>query len=472
MVIVFVHGWSVRNTNTYGQLPARLKKSFQSAGKDIRVENVYLGQYISFDDAVTLDDIARAFDFALREKLFDAGKKQWTKFACITHSTGGPVVRLWMDLFYGKDHLAACPMSHLVMLAPANHGSALAQLGKSRLSRIKSLFEGAEPGTGVLDWLELGSNLTWDLNTRTLEHDYAAAGVWVFTLTGQKIDRSLYDHLNSYTGEPGSDGVVRAAAANLNYQLVRLVQKGKRLVLDAQQQTRPTAMGILPGRAHSGTNIGIIRSVKATGDHPTLTWVSRCLGVEDATGYAAVARELSDLTAQTQKDERLEVVEKRFLPDQKYYTYRYSMVIFRLRNDRGAFLSNYDLILTAGPDYSPDDLPTDFFVDRQRNLLNLGQLTYYLNYDALDKLRRGGGEGRIGFKINARPNQGLAFYQVAEFQSDTSGVRQFFRPNETTLVDILITRKVDARVFRLSEKLPRGDKGEEISKEPMGSIVP
>ncbi len=284
MVIVFVHGWSVRNTNTYGQLPARLKKSFQSAGKNIRVENVYLGQYISFDDAVTLDDIARAFDFALREKLFDAGKKQWTKFACITHSTGGPVVRLWMDLFYGKDHLAACPMSHLVMLAPANHGSALAQLGKSRLSRIKSLFEGAEPGTGVLDWLELGSNLTWDLNTRTLEHDYAAAGVWVFTLTGQKINRSLYDHLNSYTGEPGSDGVVRAAAANLNYQLVRLVQKGKRLVLDAQQQTRPTAMGILPGRAHSGTNIGIIRSVKATGDHPTLTWVSRCLGVEDADG--------------------------------------------------------------------------------------------------------------------------------------------------------------------------------------------
>ena len=35
MVIVFVHGWSVRNTNTYGQLPARLKKSFQSAGKNV-----------------------------------------------------------------------------------------------------------------------------------------------------------------------------------------------------------------------------------------------------------------------------------------------------------------------------------------------------------------------------------------------------------------------------------------------------
>lgn len=470
MVIVFVHGWSVRNTNTYGQLPARLKRSFQSAGKNVRVENVYLGQYVSFDDAVTLDDIARAFDFALREKLYDAEKKQWTKFACITHSTGGPAVRLWMDLFYGKGRLPDCPMSHLVMLAPANHGSALAQLGKSRLSRIKFLFEGAEPGTRVLDWLELGSNLSWDLNTHSLEHDYAFAGVWVFTLTGQKIDRSLYDHLNSYTGEPGSDGVVRVAAANMNYQSVRLVQKGKRLVLEAQQQTRPTAMGILPGRAHSGSGIGIIRSVKATGDHPTLTWVSRCLGVEDAAGYDTVARELNDLSTKTQKDERLEIVAREFLPDQKYYSYRYSMVVFRLRNDRGESLSDYDLILTAGPDYSPDDLPTDFFVDRQRNSRNPGQLTYYLNYDALDKLRRGG-EGRIGFKINARPDKGLAFYQVAEFQSDTGGVRQFFRPNETTMVDIVLTRKVDARVFRLSENLPPGDKGEEIAEQPTGSLV-
>ena len=48
-------------------------------------------------------------------------------------------------------------MSHLIMLAPANYGSALAQLGKQRLSRIKSWFEGVEPGQGVLDWLELGS---------------------------------------------------------------------------------------------------------------------------------------------------------------------------------------------------------------------------------------------------------------------------------------------------------------------------
>jgi len=33
------------------------------------VSNVYLGRYISFDDTVTLDDISRAFEQAIRDEL-------------------------------------------------------------------------------------------------------------------------------------------------------------------------------------------------------------------------------------------------------------------------------------------------------------------------------------------------------------------------------------------------------------------
>ncbi len=469
MTIVFVHGWSVRNTNTYGQLPARLKKSFRALGREVKVENVHLGQYVSFDDAVTLDDIARAFDFALREKLYDAATKTWTEFACITHSTGGPVARLWMELYYGRERLASCPMKHLVMLAPANHGSALAQLGKGRLSRMKHFFQGVEPGQRVLDWLELGSSGGWDLNTRWLDYDCTAAGVFVFSLTGQKIDRKLYDHLNSYTGEPGSDGVVRAAAANMNYQSVQLVQKGKKLSLASRQATRPTAFGVLPGMAHSGREIGIINSVKTSGTHPTVEWVTRCLAVASAPEYEAVSKDLDALTRQTQKDERVEEVRK-LLRTSRYVTERYSMVVFRLRNDRGELLTDFDLLLTAGPEYSPDELPAGFFMDRQRNSRSPGHLTYYLNHDVLDKLRKGG-EGRIGFRILARPNSGLAFYEVAEYRSDENGVRDYFHPNETLMVEIVLSRKVDARVFRLSEKLPEGDKGEEITRKPTGTVV-
>src|SRR5882757_4111633 len=147
MHIVFVHGWSVTNTDTYGALPSWLA----AQSPEFNIQGVFLGKYISFIDTVTLDDIAPAFQQALHDAL---GAKISDGFACITHSTGGPADRLWSKLFYA-DKLAACPMRHLLMLAPANHGSALAQLGKGTLGRFKAFLEGVEPGVRVLDWLRI-----------------------------------------------------------------------------------------------------------------------------------------------------------------------------------------------------------------------------------------------------------------------------------------------------------------------------
>jgi len=222
LVVVFVHGWSVTNTDTYGELPARLKREASAAGgPPLDIQNIYLGQYVSFRDEVRLEDISRAFDAAVSDVLSSIGGAR--RFVCITHSTGGPVVRDWLDRYFVQTkNLAACPLSHLIMLAPANFGSALAQLGQSRLAKIKAWFDGVEPGQRVLDWLELGSPEACDLNVRWI-NDYGALKLtslakpmFLFVLTGDRIDRKLYDHLNSYTGEIGSDGVVRAAAANLN----------------------------------------------------------------------------------------------------------------------------------------------------------------------------------------------------------------------------------------------------------------
>ena len=224
--VVFVHGWSVKNTSTYGGLPARLRAEANGLGLDIKVRHLYLGRYISFHDEVQLEDVSRAFRTAVREELApilgDDGR-----FACITHSTGGPVVRDWWQRYFVDGSDGRCPMSHLVMLAPANFGSALAQLGKSRIGRLKAWMGGVEPGQGILDWLELGSDEGHSLNSSWIAtHDrrIAADGVFPFVLTGQTIDRAFYDHLNSYTGEPGSDGVVRVSAANLNARHVLLSQ--------------------------------------------------------------------------------------------------------------------------------------------------------------------------------------------------------------------------------------------------------
>ena len=146
--LVFVHGWSVTSKDTYGELPEAVSAAAADAGIRVQMKDVFLGRYISFRDEVTVDDIVLAMEHAVRTDL-----KGVKRFSCITHSTGGPLVRRWVDAYYGPKRLNECPLDHLIMLAPANHGSALAILGKSRIGGIKSWFQGVEPGQGILDWL-------------------------------------------------------------------------------------------------------------------------------------------------------------------------------------------------------------------------------------------------------------------------------------------------------------------------------
>ncbi|HZF10713.1 MAG TPA: phospholipase [Thermoanaerobaculia bacterium] len=492
--VVFVHGWSVRNTNTYGQLPERLRSEAAKLGSPIDVKHVWLGKYVSFRDEVQVADLSRGFAAAVQKELADG-----ERFACITHSTGGPVVRDWWQRFY-LDRKTACPMSHLVMLAPANFGSALAQLGKSRLSRIKTFFEGVEPGTGVLDWLELGSPESWELNRKWIEapkNVVETSGVFPFVLTGQTIDRKLYDHVNPYTGEAGSDGVVRVAAANLNATSVRLEQelvrleKGKpvapRLEVKRTRTAPPTAFKIVPGRAHSGSAIGIIRSVKDDGAaHPTVEAVLRCLRVASFAEYEVLRAAFDSENAATQEVERVEIAKRVVLPDTVYFTDRYSQVIFRLQDDQGGLIGEFDLKLSATPQSqperkpSPDLLPKGFFGDRQLNHRHTGTLTYFLNSDAMlgfPPVERDGkkrdafdGAAKLGFLIDPHLASGLAHYLHAELEAAAKMLESVVKPNQTTLVDIVLRRVIREGVFRLVRLDQRSDT--DFSKEPPGDPIP
>jgi triacylglycerol esterase/lipase EstA (alpha/beta hydrolase family) len=187
-LVVLVHGWSVRSTETYGQLPDRLESEAKTHGLDIDIQQIWLGRYVSFRDEVRIEDISRAFEAAIRKEL---GPKlgKGRRFVAITHSTGGPVVRDWWNRLYAETgQLAECPLSHLIMLAPANFGSALAQLGKGVVGRLSSWFQGVEPGQGVLDWLELGSPESLALNQKWIASKppwNGAKPMFPFVLTGQ-----------------------------------------------------------------------------------------------------------------------------------------------------------------------------------------------------------------------------------------------------------------------------------------------
>ena len=468
MRIVFIHGWSVTNTDTYGGLPAALVKN-APAKLDLQVTHLYLGKYVSFADEVKMDDIARGVQQAIATEVVPKLAKG-ERFACITHSTGGPVVRAWIDLFY-HDKLEKCPLRHLVMLAPANHGSALAQLGKGRLAQMKFFAGGVEPGRGVLDWLELGSDQGWELNREWLDYDCVAGGLYPFVLTGQKIDRAFYDNLNSYTDEAGSDGVVRVAAASMNYGLIRLVQADRDLKMNKDERAAKTALGVLPGRSHSGETIGILGSVNPDDDglHPTVQWVLRCLEVGSATAYNRLVKELENLTAKTQQDEKIETETELFIFKRKFETHRYCMLVIRLVDDRGNNLTDYDVLFTAGPEYDPNHLPPGFFVDRQRNQLNPGKLTYYIDYDVMnDWLSKPELGGKFGVQIKARPAAGFAYYTVAEHRGTFAGLKRYFEPNQTLMVEVELRRHVVEGVFRLTQNLSP----EDFKEQPKGADLP
>ncbi|HET7268725.1 MAG TPA: phospholipase [Oleiagrimonas sp.] len=486
-LLIFVHGWSVTSTATYGQLPTRLKHEAQKrGGPSLDVHHIYLGEYVSFHDTIRVEDIARAFDGALGDMLARYGKGR--RCACITHSTGGPVVREWLDRYIVRPgDLGQCPISHLVMLAPANFGSALAQLGKGRVGAIRAWFDGVEPGQHVLDWLELGSPAACELNLRWIR-DYPVLKltqgrnpVFPFVLAGDAIDRKFYDHLNPYTGEIGSDGVMRVAATNLNATHVVLRQPAtrrgealpsahKRLrTLDPEltRHAMPTAFKIIPGASHSGDSMGIMGSVRDN-DKPnaTVTAILECLNVQNDAGYTALRKTFEAENAAHQAvGNRLEIEHVPVLPDRTYIHDPCSMVIFRLFDSAALRVSNVDILLTAGPGDSPDQLPRGFMIDRQANQQQPANITFYLNHAVLagcppipgpdGSIVRAALTPRSPYGVQILPRHGNRFveYWHAMLDSSMQDLLPLIRPNETTIVDVYLTRVVHKNVFRFTTQL-------------------
>ncbi len=469
MRLLFVHGWSVTNQDTYGGLAEALVAAAPDY-LNLDIHHIHLGKYISFHDEVTLDDIARAFDKA---RLDAIGEES---FSCITHSTGGPVVRLWAHLFYGsKFGLEGIPLKHLVMLAPANHGSALAQLGKGRLSRINSFFDGIEPGVEVLNWLELGSSGQWDLNLKWLDYIPVDTGFYQFVLSGQTIDSKFYDYVNSYLVEKGSDGVVRLAAANMNYRYFSLRQDVSRkigmvrdmrtnkelpiseLKIDEEKTGQPeeTPFCIVAKASHSGAKIGIMKSVtpKNAIKKSVVNHIVQCLGVQNRDQFKSISDSFKIITENVQMTDRK-------CKDQ------YAMLVFRITDDRKNPVKDFDMLLLAGNDYRPDILPKGFFVDRQRNTICHNVLTYYVNCSKMKKAR----DGKVGIRISAKPSDGFSYYSPAEFRSNGINLNDILIPNQTTLIDIELVRHVDENTFRFTT-LEDG-KGDFKKAKPSGKGIP
>jgi hypothetical protein len=474
--LVFVHGWSVTNTSTYGGLPLQLQAQAASAGVTLHVADIWLSEYVSFDDAVTMADVVRAFDHALRDlHLQDAS------FACITHSTGGPVVREWLRAQRERPQaFSTIRLTHLMMLAPANFGSALAQLGKGVLGRLRAWADGVEPGQRILDWLELGSAESLSLN---LDHihgdDPAERGQFLFVLTGDRPDRSLYDHLNSYTGEDGSDGVVRMAAANLNacHAVLAMESRTDSSTLALNVTTGPrVAFKLIADASHSGSDQGVMASAPAA----TVDALLRCMQVRDATGYQVLC-DAFDVENAQRDTHRVEMESVGPFPSRVHIHDPRSMLIVRLTDEGGEPLIGARWLLKAGTPPNPDWMPQGFMLDRQANSRQRHVVTFFLNHALLAgsprvadpfnnrrTLRAATGNHRpYSASVEPRDLDGLVHHALAATAAKDD-LFQIIAPHQTTVLDVILPRLVWEGVFRLTQVLEPHD----FSHPVPGNAVP
>jgi len=188
--------------------------------------------------------------------------------------------------------------------------------------------------------------------------------------------------------------------------------------------------------------------------------VLQCLAVNSSANYRSCVRSLATITASTQEAERSKSRKQLFLFARNFKTSRYFMLVFRVIDDRGNELHDYNITFTAGPGYDANYLPPGFFVDRQRNSRCAGRLTYYLDYDVMARwFKRPLLQDKFGFEISARPDSGYACYTVGKYQGLFSSLQKYIAPNQTVMVEVVLKRQVMEGVFRLTRQLePEGFK--------------
>lgn len=284
--VLFVHGYSETSLGAYSRFPALL------AAAGLHVEPIVLSAFDSLDDQISIADLAAALDDHVVE-LERSSALGWDTANCavVSHSTGALIARRWMlDRALRGDPRVP---SHLVTMAGANHGSSLAQAGKSVLGYLqKLLFKHViDVGARVLTDLDYGSDFLLQLNrdwlTATNDDASPLASVYAFSMGGDWIGADPVMQVFWGTHEPGCDNTVRISGANLNYRF-----------LDADVTTAvPTLTPIVPrrsiphlvlhGYSHFGPASGILGKAQDASD-PAFTRVLEALNVATPEHYAAV----------------------------------------------------------------------------------------------------------------------------------------------------------------------------------------
>ena len=468
--ILIVHGWSDTSDSFKALARFLAKNGFET-------RTLWLGDYISMEDDVRVQDVAMRMAEVIDQRI--ASGDLQASFDMIVHSTGGLVARAWMTTRYRGD-AGRCPVRRLVMLAPANHGSKLAALGKSMLGRlIKGFRHGFHTGTSMLNDLELSSPFQWELAQRDVliapggdsSRYYGDGAVLPFVIVGTRGYGGL---LRQIANENGADGTVRVCAANLNARGVTIDFRET----DPDKMMRPwesrldcdVPLAVLPTRTHGS----IVDPDRADADNQDDViegadekqqlgmLILEALACDNFDQYRAIRQRWEEISEQTAK----RGLDEPDSPQAECY-HQYMQINAYVVDDHGKPVPDYFLEFFSNPNKTDDQasayLHANVLEDVKKNsqseaLRNL----YFDRTDLVDGYYKRFAEGSkpvLYMSIYATaPGSNVNYFDpgnpsaagMVPIHLEGDITRRWLRRNTTHFVQIVIPRRPIAEVFRLT----------------------
>jgi hypothetical protein len=441
--VLLVHGYSVRSLDSWGRLPTMLAKDGISAS------SIYLSAFVSLDDHVSCDDLAEALERRIATLDLDL-----TRTAVICHSTGAIIGRRWLLNHRSK---GGTMPSHLITAAGANHGSTLAQIGRTELAHVfREVTEQSSVGRRVLEDLDYGSEFLRRLNREWLAAWNAKHPLYEDTFCFSMIGtdhRYWQNQLTWQTHEAGSDGTVRISGGNFNYRLINVKppydkfdtitmnQPAPHLIVETDTKryshtsqserdekglVASTAVGIVSRIVHFGrpsepvTNdaFGILEGIEEPNERPYVA-LREAFDVLDTTAYDALATKWAAETAAWTKDN----------PDETNAT-----IVVAITDESGRLVDD-SLILVTDDNGAIRNVSESVMSHQPiRNALSPSVVSLYVNYKKFHDVNP---HGLHAEAQTDTPYVHYGFEVDAPLSDSTSHV---IAPNEFTYVEVAVRR--------------------------------